>query len=129
MIRREPVQTFADHRGTLFKVWPGPVTGEVYAVELRPGHPRGFHTHTHGGEWFSVLRGKVWLVAEDLEAGTRSVLRLEQDRVYVPAGIAHALFCDEPSLVLAIAEVHFDHELTTRCTLAAPTEAERQATP
>ena len=127
MIERQPIRTFADHRGALYKVWPGPVSGEVYAVELRPDHPRGHHRHTHGGEWFAALRGRAWLVMEDPQSGARAVVCLHRDRVYVPAGIAHALFCDAPALVLAIAEVHHDQESTTPHPVAPPSDAERQA--
>ena len=126
MIARQTIQTFADHRGALLKVWPGPVEGEVYAVELRPGHPRGHHLHAHGGEWFAALQGTAWLVVEDPSSGDRQVLPLNGERIYVPAGIAHALFCDAPALVLAIAEVHHEHESTRSYELAPPTEAERR---
>lgn len=127
MIERQTIATFADHRGALYKIWPGAVTGEVYAVELRPGHPRGHHVHAKGGEWFVSLQGTAWLVVEAPETRKRHVVHLDKDRVYVPAGIAHALFCDAPALVLAIAEVHYNQESTTPYVLAPPTAAERQA--
>jgi oxalate decarboxylase/phosphoglucose isomerase-like protein (cupin superfamily) len=127
MIRREPVRRIADHRGALTKAWPGPVSGEVYAVELLPGHPRGHHVHRAGGEWFVALTGAAWLVVEHPDTDAREVHRLSADRLYVPAGIAHALFCDTPALVLAIAEVHFDHEHTVPHRVSPPTLAEREA--
>lgn len=129
MIQRQPVVRHTDARGDLIKAWPGPVAGEVYAVELLPGHPRGHHWHHHGGEWFVALRGWAWLVAEHPETGERWVARLDTQRVYVPRGIAHALFCDQPALVLAVAEVHFDHERTEHHTLQPPTAAEREGCP
>ena len=127
MIRLEPVLRHADQRGALIKAWPGAVAGEVYAVELRPHHPRGHHWHTHGGEWFIPLAGSAWLVTEDPDTGERCVAKLEHQRAYVPAGIAHALFCDHPALVLAVAEVVHEQECTTPHLLAPPTASERFA--
>lgn len=125
LVRVESLVRHTDARGDLIKAWPAPVAGEVYAVELRPGHPRGHHWHQHGGEWFVPLRGACWLVAEHPVTGTRAVIHLVQERVYVPAGVAHALFCDADALVLAIAEVHHDAEVTVRFPVQGPTAAER----
>lgn len=127
MIRLEAVERYSDVRGALIKAWPATVTGEVYAVELRPEHPRGHHWHRHGGEWFMALQGSAWLVVEDPKTGDRRVVRLETHRAYVPAGIAHALYCDAPALILAVADVHHDDEDTVRHAVQAPSAAERSA--
>lgn len=128
-LRQEPIVVHADHRGRLLKVWPHAVTGEVYAVELRPGHPRAHHIHQHGGEWFVALRGTPLLVTEHPDVpDSRRVTRLSGARVYVPCGLAHALFADdEDALVLVIAEVNHPDEITVPHPLAPPTDAERRA--
>jgi len=120
----EPVVRHTDPRGDLIKAWPGAVTGEVYAVELRPGHPRGHHIHTHGGEWFIALQGRAVLVTESPDGSNRQVHAVSDQRVHVPAGIAHTLFCTSPALVLAIADVHYDNEVTQPHRISAPTPSE-----
>ena len=120
-IETEPVVRHSDARGALIKAWRRPIAGEAYAVELRPGHPRGHHYHHRGGEWFVPLTGTAVLVAEDPETGERAVVRLTDQRARVEAGIAHALFADGgPALVLAIADLEHADEVTTAYTVAAP---------
>lgn len=105
-----------DVRGALVKLWPGPVTGEVYAVELRPGHSRGHHLHRRGGESFMALTGAAVLVVEDPATGRRErhELRPGGDRVRVEAGLAHALWAagDEVSWVIAVADLEHADERT-----------------
>ncbi|MDP6935577.1 MAG: WxcM-like domain-containing protein, partial [Myxococcota bacterium] len=103
-----------DARGRLLKAWPRPVEGEVYVVELRPGHPRGHHLHRRGGEWFVPLSGRATLVVEQPETGDRAVVSLDRVRARVEPGQAHALFAsgDESAWVLAIADVPWDQEET-----------------
>ena len=64
VIETEPIEIFEDPRGQLIKAWPRPHGGEVYVVELLPGHPRGNHLHHHGGEWFVPLQGEATLFVE-----------------------------------------------------------------
>ncbi len=121
-ILTEPLVAHRDARGALLKAWPGPVTGEVYVVELRPGHPRGHHYHLHGGEWFVPLQGAAILVAEDPTTGQRAVIRLADQRARIEAGVAHALFAadDAPALVLAIADREWSDEVTIPHRIAPP---------
>ncbi len=123
--RTEAITRFVDARGALIKAWPGPVAGEVYAVELLPGHPRGHHFHRHGGEWFLALAGRPVLVTENPDGSDRRIQRLDGVRVFVPPGIVHALFADEgPALVLAIADRLPDDDVTLPHRLAPPSPAE-----
>ncbi len=104
-LRTEALVRFDDDRGALLKCWPRAVEGEVYLVELRPGHPRGHHLHRHGGEWFIPVQGQALLVVEDPASGARAELPLDGLRVRVEAGQAHALYAvDGPALVLAVAD-------------------------
>lgn len=104
-LRTEPLVVHRDQRGALLKAWPRALEGEVYVVELLPGHPRGHHLHRNGGEWFVPLRGCPWLVVEDPTTGARAELRLDGLRARVEPGQAHALYADgEPALVLAVAD-------------------------
>lgn len=106
-LRTEPLPVHRDARGALVKAWPAPVTGEVYAVELRPGQPRGHHLHRWGGEWFVPLSGRALLVVEDPATGARAEVVLDgRERVRVEAGQAHALLALDgaPAWVLAIAD-------------------------
>ena len=121
-IRTEPIVIHEDARGALMKAWPSPVAGEVYAVELRPGHPRGHHYHHHGGEWFVPLQGAAILVAEDPQTRARIVLRLDGLRARVEPGIAHALFAADgkPALILAIADRDWATEETTPFQVSPP---------
>ncbi len=104
-LRVEPLTEFTDVRGTLRKVHPAPVGGEVYVVTAAPGCSRGHHRHDRMGEWFVLLSGEGILGAIDPE-GQSHHLDLHGVRVYVPAGWAHALFNtgDEAMLVVAMAE-------------------------
>lgn len=121
-IHTEPVVIHRDARGALIKAWPAPIEGEAYAVELRPGHPRGHHYHRHGGEWFVALQGAAILVAEDPQTQARVVVRLDGLRARVEAGIAHALFAAEgtSALVLAIADREWAAEETTPYQVSPP---------
>jgi mannose-6-phosphate isomerase-like protein (cupin superfamily) len=100
-LKVEPLRSYVDARGSLWKVHPEAVTGEVYAVSIAPGASRGHHVHSRCGEWFAGLFGGVILV---LQYGSkRQELSLEGQRVYVPAGVAHALFGVGPDLALVLA--------------------------
>ena len=117
-----PVQTFPDTRGVLEKLCPEPVLGEVYLVRVAPGASRGHHLHHQMGEWFTALSGRGVLGLLAPETGERVHLSLEGVRVYVPPGVAHALFAaaGEPWVVLACAERGHDPEDVTRVDVPAP---------
>ena len=119
-VQTEPVVVHEDGRGALVKAWPGPVAGEVYVVEVRPGHPRGHHQHAAGGEWFVPLHGAAVLVVE--AGGARAVVPLDGVRARVEPGQAHALFAagDEPAWVLAVADRAHEDDETTPCPVGAP---------
>ena len=123
----EPVVRHRDERGDLVKIWPRAVAGEVYAVELRPGAPRGHHVHQRGGEWFMALVGRVVLVVVDVETGERweHVLGPAPDgehRVRVEPNQAHALWAvgDGPAWVVAIADFGYEDEVTVPHLVEAP---------
>ena len=117
----EVVDRKEDARGALLKLWPAPVGGEVYAVQLRPGFPRGRHYHRRGAEHFIALVGRPVLVVEDPATGQRQVVVLDGVRVTVPAGLAHAFFAtDHDALVLAIAELRPDQDETVPWPVAPP---------
>ena len=64
-LRVEPLTEFTDARGTLRKVHPAAVAGEVYVVTAEPGCSRGHHRHDRMGEWFVLLSGEGILGAVD----------------------------------------------------------------
>lgn len=103
---RAPLQRRRDARGALIKAHPDAVLGEVYVVELLPGQPRGEHLHRRSGEWFAPLQGACWLLARCPETGAEALIKLVDERVYVAAGIGHALWAADgaPALVLAAAD-------------------------
>jgi uncharacterized cupin superfamily protein len=105
-LRTEPLTVHEDPRGVLVKAWPGPVQGEVYVVELRPGASRGHHLHPHGGEWFVPLQGEVLLRVLDPATGERAQMSLVGVRARVEAGQAHVLdnLGTETAWVLAVAD-------------------------
>jgi uncharacterized cupin superfamily protein len=115
VIQTEPLEIFEDPRGQLIKAWPRPHSGEVYVVELLPGHPRGNHLHHHGGEWFVPLQGEATLFIVDPETGDQTRIELRGIRARVEPGQAHALVAsgDQPALVLAVADLSHDQEETT----------------
>ncbi len=113
IVRIEPVDRRDPPSGPLWKVLPGPVAGEVYAVALIPGKPRGDHLHTAGGEWFWAAAGRVRLRWACPQTGAHGTVELDGVRAYVPAGVAHALEAvDGPALALALADVAHPHEGT-----------------
>lgn len=111
-----PVVRHVDSRGALVKLWPGPVSGEVYAVELHPGHSRGHHLHRRGGESFMALVGAAVLVVEDPATGRRERHELCPGgaRVRVEPGLAHALWAagNGVSWVIAVADLEHADEQT-----------------
>jgi mannose-6-phosphate isomerase-like protein (cupin superfamily) len=113
LLHPEPITVFADARGALLKVWPGRVDGEVYVVELRPGHPRGHHYHERGGEWFIPLSGSVCVTAMLPGGEPERVTLSVGQRVRVDAGVAHVLSAaGGPALVAAIADNIHQDEVT-----------------
>lgn len=121
VLRTEPLLAHEDARGRLLKCFPRSVPGEVYLVELRPGHPRGQHLHRHGGEWFLCLSGRAVLVVEDPGSGARVELVLDGLRARVEAGQAHGLWAlDGPATVLALADVAYPEEGTEPWPLRPP---------
>jgi uncharacterized cupin superfamily protein len=121
-ILTEPLSVFEDPRGKLLKAWPRASKGEVYVVELLPGHPRGNHLHHHGGEWFIPLSGDSILVVEDPQTKERAVIPLKGIRARVEPGQAHALFAasESPALVMAVADLVHEEERTSSYPVAAP---------
>jgi len=105
-VRVEPIQVFSDPRGSLHKLLPGPVSGEVYLVRAEPGARRGDHRHERMGEWFTALSGSGVLAIVDPATGERAEYDLRGARVYVPAGLVHTVIAgpDEPFEVLAFAD-------------------------
>ena len=120
LVRVEPIEAKRDARGALYKLWPGSVQGEVYAVELDDGVSRGHHWHRWGGEWFMAVQGRALLVVVDPQTGAREQVWLDGARAWVAPGLAHALFGSEPALVLALAERRPDEDETTPFRVEAP---------
>ncbi|MCK6520666.1 hypothetical protein L6R49_04415 [Myxococcota bacterium] len=118
-----PVQTFPDARGVLEKLCPEPVPGEVYLVRVAPGASRGHHLHRRMGEWFTAISGDGLLGLLAPETGEVTHQPLRGVRVYVPPGIAHALFAEaggEPWVVLACAEAGHDPDDVVRVDVPGP---------
>lgn len=109
-VRIEEIARFVDPRGALEKLRPAAVPGEVYLVRAEPGHDRGHHYHPRMGEWFTALEGDGELLLADPETGEGLRLELAGRRVYVPAGVAHALRPRgaSPWVVLAMADAGYD---------------------
>lgn len=105
-LKIESIAVHTDARGSLYKIHPEAVSGEVYAVQTHPGESRGHHFHRTMGEWFTALSGVGIVVVEDPESGVCRQASLVGQRVYVPPGLAHALFNTGSSdlLVLACAD-------------------------
>lgn len=121
-VRVEPIAVHADARGSLHKLLPGPVGGEVYLVRAAPGQSRGHHRHGRMGEWFTALAGEVVLGLFDPHSGERRYLGLAGVRVYVPAGLAHALFNTgaEDCVILALADRLHDPQDVEPCDVPPP---------
>lgn len=109
----ESITVHRDHRGALLKIWPAPVRGEVYIVELLPGHDRGHHYHRNGGEWFAPIQGTVRIAAMVPGEEATAITLTTGQRVHVPAGVAHALRAvDGPAIVAAVADCEHQDEVT-----------------
>lgn len=121
-VRVEPIQVFADERGALHKLLPGAVPGEVYLVRARPGARRGDHLHRRMGEWFTALSGRGLLRVAEPDGGARADYSLDGVRVYVPAGLAHAVIATgaEDFVVLAFADRAHDPDDVFPCPAGAP---------
>ena len=119
-VRVEPLLSYSDARGDLWKVHPQAVSGEVYAISIAPGTSRGHHLHLRCGEWFAGIMGEVALVLE--RDGQRVELALLGTRVFVPAGVSHALFAmgEETAVVIAMADRGDSSEDVERTPIRAP---------
>ena len=109
-LRTEPVAVHTDARGSLYKVHPEAVSGEVYAVHTQSGESRGHHFHRKMGEWFTALTGVGIVVVEDPKSGVCRQESLVGQRVYVPAGFAHALFNTGTTELLVLACADGPHD-------------------
>lgn len=105
----EPLEMYADGRGTLYKAFPHPVGGEVYLISIEPGLARGHHLHQQRGEWFVGIQGNPTLVVADPGTGERRVFPLAARRVWVPAGLAHAIFAPADHACLVAAAMELPH--------------------
>jgi dTDP-4-dehydrorhamnose 3,5-epimerase-like enzyme len=88
----EAIEIHSDARGALHKVFPWPVTGEVYAVRVAPGALRGCHLHRISAEFFAVVGGPLRLLLVDPITREKATFELRDQRVRVPAGLAHAVW-------------------------------------
>jgi oxalate decarboxylase/phosphoglucose isomerase-like protein (cupin superfamily) len=118
----EPLEMYVDGRGTLYKAFPHAVGGEVYLISIEPGLSRGHHWHGERGEWFAGIQGTPTLVAADPASGERRVFPLAGRRVWVPAGLAHAIFApaDEACLIAGAMELPHHPDDVFRHRLEAP---------
>jgi oxalate decarboxylase/phosphoglucose isomerase-like protein (cupin superfamily) len=116
-LRVEPIVLHQDERGTLHKLLPRAVPGEVYLVTARPGASRGHHIHHKAGEWFAGVSGTGVVRAIDPDNGEVEEADLQGVRVHVPAGWAHALFNrgEEDLVVVAMADRPHDPEDSHPC--------------
>ncbi|MFH1468406.1 MAG: hypothetical protein ABIO70_28715 [Pseudomonadota bacterium] len=121
-LRVEPLVVHIDARGALYRAFPHPVGGEVYLVSFAPGASRGHHLHRHSGEWFAGIQGEPLLVVADPASGARRVIPLAEQRVRVPAGLAHAIFAPpgEACLVAAAMDQPHDPGDVVPCPLERP---------
>ncbi len=109
-VRSAALQRYGDARGTLTKLFPGPVPGEVYTVTLQPGVSRGHHLHLRSWERFAGLQGAPLLVLAQPGQPARRVLPLAGMRVFVPAGLAHAIFAPADQACLVAAAMERPHD-------------------
>jgi oxalate decarboxylase/phosphoglucose isomerase-like protein (cupin superfamily) len=118
----EPLEMYVDGRGTLYKAFPHAVGGEVYLITIEAGASRGHHWHGERGEWFVGIQGEPILVVADPDTGERRVFPLAARRVWVPAGLAHAIFApgDSPCLVAAAMQLPHHPDDVFRHRLGAP---------
>ncbi len=118
----EPLEMYVDGRGTLYKAFPHAVGGEVYLISIEPGLARGHHFHAERGEWFVGIQGNPILVVADPATAERRVFPLAGRRVWVPAGLAHAIFAppDEACLVAAAMQLPHHPDDVFRHRLEAP---------
>lgn len=118
------VPTLRDARGALRKLHAGAVAGEVYSVVALPGQRRGDHLHRRMAERFIGLSGQPILGVYDPDTGEVVWMKLLNQSVEVPAGLAHVLVADggEPCEVLALAERPHDPGDVTPAAVPGPVE-------
>jgi oxalate decarboxylase/phosphoglucose isomerase-like protein (cupin superfamily) len=118
----DPLELYADGRGVLYKAFPHAVGGEVYLISIEPGLSRGHHLHRARGEWFTGIQGDPTLVVADPSTGERRSFPLACRRVWVPAGLAHAIFApaDQACLVAAAMDQAHHPDDVFRHRLEAP---------
>jgi len=81
--------------------------GSLEYVELAEfahrGIRRGYHYHTAYTEQLYVISGKLYIAAEMLETGEKTLLEINAgDVIKIKPGVAHAFIALEKSLVLSM---------------------------
>ena len=105
----EPLEMYVDGRGVLYKAFPHAVGGEVYLISIEPGLSRGHHWHGERDEWFAGIQGTPTLVVADRHSGERRVFPLAGRRVWVPAGLVHAIFAPGGETCLVAGAMDLPH--------------------
>jgi quercetin dioxygenase-like cupin family protein len=81
----------------------------VAYAELRAGAVRGNHYHKFKQEWIYIISGKLSLVLEDIESGSRDTLTLARgDLAFISTGVAHALHVQESGHAIEFSAIAFD---------------------
>lgn len=103
-VNLSPLKQFRDNRGSLIVFLKGSELndmhkkfGQIYFVTFaQKGNVRGNHYHKKRHEWFSIVRGRVTVVMEDVRTKKRKeiVLGNRKDaiiRLEITPYIAHAI--------------------------------------
>lgn len=107
-----PVRPNADARGCLFEIfreeWPGAFrTVQWNACASRAGVMRGVHVHADYDEFYTLPSGRVFLAIRDIRRDSPTFGRTaafewraaDGFAVPIPAGVAHAVFFLEDSVL------------------------------
>lgn len=108
-----------DERGWFLKVINGKELNlpkneyEIYVISAEKGQTRGGHYHVLANEWFTLLKGNVSLLLEDIHSLEKITIHLNANipqTIYVPNNIAHKFVneSDESFMVCAFTDRYYD---------------------
>lgn len=96
----------------IWRDWDSVLSSEpkmLYITSINPGEIKGPHLHTKRDSYFVCIKGKVMLIAKDMEGKYREIELSEEDPVLVQIpknhASAHINMTDQVSSLLTLASI------------------------
>ena len=93
--------TVLDGRGGIFTFIPDTPLVELNLVYIKAGRSRGFHFHKHFTEYFLVVSGKGYYVAQNGDGMRKSWLVSGGEMLVLPPCIPHVVYALDDMICIA----------------------------